>query len=420
LLDVITDYAQPEYTGEATENNGVLYMKGLDWTSESSEEYAVYTYPQNLILTNSNHPFFVASPKLFGLMNEGCELFPSNKPKKTFQIIHNKTLPARINSLNGKNVSCIKLGDISEINQGISTGQNEYYVRKLIPTGSYFKVEKELILSDEEISALDENEKRNGIEKVKYNGRHFIPFDKGSDSNSDEGWMPNYFVDSEFYIDWSKESLTRMKTLTIAQRKLDLGQIDKINKDDEKKLAAALRNQDKWFRPTLSFSPTGQYSPTFRLGLGTVSQNTSSTILIEESLQIPILGILSSKFAKYLFKNNHNHTVHTQEGDVMDFSFSFNDKILHVIGILVEVIINKQKNDFQYDYASDEQLEIDKLVYSCYALNYYDIQEVENWYARRYPKLVAAQKRNLAALGKPTNYIEIYRELAKKYADLES
>ncbi|MFH1051423.1 MAG: hypothetical protein V1779_10910 [bacterium] len=41
----------------------------------------------------------------------------------------------------------------------------------------------------------------------------------------------------------------------------------------------------------------------------------------------------------------------------------------------------------------NEQIEIDKLVYEAYGLNEEDIQEVENWYARRCPKLVEAQKR---------------------------
>ncbi|MBK8329296.1 MAG: hypothetical protein IPL09_07470 [Bacteroidetes bacterium] len=37
-----------------------------------------------------------------------------------------------------------------------------------------------------------------------------------------------------------------------------------------------------------------------------------------------------------------------------------------------------------------------------------DVQEVENWYARRYAKLSAAQKANLRALGKSDDYLELY------------
>ena len=38
-------------------------------------------------------------------------------------------------------------------------------------------------------------------------------------------------------------------------------------------------------------------------------------------------------------------------------------------------------------YMSNEQKEIDKLVYEMYGSNKDDIREVETWYARRYPKL---------------------------------
>jgi hypothetical protein len=37
------------------------------------------------------------------------------------------------------------------------------------------------------------------------------------------------------------------------------------------------------------------------------------------------------------------------------------------------------------------------LAFLTYGLNDDDIQEVENWYVRRYPKLAAAQKANLEA-----------------------
>ena len=67
-----------------------------------------------------------------------------------------------------------------------------------------------------------------------------------------------------------------------------------------------------------------------------------------------------------------------------------------------------QKLNHRYDYASHEQLEIDKLIYVAYGLNAEDVQEVENWYARRYPKLSAAQKANLQALGKSDDYLELY------------
>ena len=55
---------------------------------------------------------------------------------------------------------------------------------------------------------------------------------------------------------------------------------------------------------------------------------------------------------------------------------------------LVSVIINKQKKDLNYPYQLNEQKEIDKLVYEIFGLDQELIDEVETWYARRYPKLV--------------------------------
>ena len=65
------------------------------------------------------------------------------------------------------------------------------------------------------------------------------------------------------------------------------------------------------------------------------------------------------------------------------FCFSENKRIIE----LVDRIIQKQSKDQYYDYISNEQKEIDKLVYEMYGLNKDDIREVETWYARRYPKL---------------------------------
>ncbi len=63
--------------------------------------------------------------------------------------------------------------------------------------------------------------------------------------------------------------------------------------------------------------------------------------------------------------------------------------------LLTKGIIENQKANPRYDYVSNEQIEIEKFVYAAYGLNEDDIKEVENWYARRYPKLVAAQRENL-------------------------
>src|SRR5690606_29966837 len=69
------------------------------------------------------------------------------------------------------------------------------------------------------------------------------------------------------------------------------------------------------------------------------------------------------------------------------------------------------------DYASNEQLEIDRLVYAAYGLNEGDIREVEDWYARRYPKLAQAQRRALAAKQGKTEEQLLARPVLHLYCD---
>jgi hypothetical protein len=352
----------------------------------SNPEYAIYYYPQSLIRTNSNLPFFMASPKLFSLMND------------TNASVHHGTIGGRlvlmrIIVINSEEIAFFKLGTIAHVPQGISTGQNNFYLRRNEAGEGYLAVDRSKILRDNEIVSLSREEKINGVNPDDYSGRHYIPFDKGSETDSQNNWLSNYYVPTNYYIDWSLKSLQRMRSLTIADRKLECGEKSKIQPGDDRKLAAALRNQDQWFQPVISFSPTGQYSPTFRLGVGTVSQNTSSGIIVRELSQFLLLGVLASCFARYLFKNFLNHSVHTQEGDITEFLFPNLKKTTQSnnIEILVQKIIKKQQKSSRYDYASNEQIEIDRLVYEAYGLNEEDIAEVENWYARRYPKLARAQ-----------------------------
>lgn len=357
----------------------------------SNQTYAIYHYRQSLIRTNSNLPFFVASPKLFALMND-------TTAPVTHGVIGEKHVMYRTVNVNGCGVPVFKLGTLAHVPQGISTGQNEHYLRRREAGEGYSAVNQSEVLTQTELNNLSRDEQLNGVNPNNYEGRHFIPFDKGSETDTENNWLANYFVPTDYYIDWSQDSLRRMRTLTIADRKRECGQDSKIQPNDDQKLAAALRNQDQWFQPVISFSPTGQYSPTFRLGVGTVNQNTSSGIIVREISQSLLLAILASCFARYIFKNYLNHTVHTQEGDVVDFPFIDPElpQTQQMIR-LVDAVLATQRSNTRYDYASNEQLEIDRLVHEAYGLNEADIREVEDWYARRYPLLAAALKRNLAA-----------------------
>jgi hypothetical protein len=94
-------------------------------------------------------------------------------------------------------------------------------------------------------------------------------------------------------------------------------------------------------------------------------------------------------YIKYLVKSYADHTVNSTASVIekMIAIYKFDKNLANKIIKLVEEIVSNQKRTPKYDYMTNEQLEIDKLVYKMYNLNEEDIKEVENWYFRRYPKL---------------------------------
>lgn len=424
LLEKAVEYRQPDFEGESCQLDEVLYMKGTDWTSESSEEYAIYTYPQALVKTNSNHPFFVASPKLFALMND------TTSPKKQININGEKVLGREI-KLNGKKVDVFKLEQIAEVKQGLATGDNDAYLfQNPEARGNYRNINdyEEFLLTEADLDKIRSNEKlrleviEKGISKDDpssdryFKGRYIVPYDKGGESDSEGGWMPNYYVPTNYFIDWSEWAVNRLKTYTIAQRIREKKENKKIKPHYEATTCAVIRNPDKYFSPSISFSRTGVYSPTFRIG--SISKfDTEGSMIFQSVLdQIYLCGLLSSKFTKFQLKNFIGHTVHTQVDELKEFMLSIKDA--NKIKKQALEIIKKQKKDLMYDYSTCQQIDVDYLVYQAYGFNWKDIVEIENWYTRQYSKLVKAQKKNLKKLGIPTDYLTIYRQLVSKYGDV--
>lgn len=347
--------------------------------------YAIYKYKQNIINRCSLLPFFVAHAKFLVYLQD-------------VDVERSKTNPniRRIN-FNNRDLEIIRLADIAKVTQGLATGDNINYLYQTPESGkSYRNINeyKQYLLSEQDLERIRSNENvrlkviENGIIKSKqekpfekdrwFDGRFIVPFDKGGASNSDSGWLPNYFVPTDFYIDWSSSSITRMKSFTIKDR-------DGTGKDVN---CAVLRNTDTYFMNGISFSRIGMYAPTFRINARSVYDANGSMIipLLNKANSIYLLGLLSSKLIKAISKMFIDHTVSMQVDDVKEIPVVLcadND-----IVSIVKNIIEKQKTDPKYDYTNNEQKEIDKLVYELYGLNDDDIKEVENWYARRYPRLV--------------------------------
>lgn len=361
----------------------------------SNQTYAIFYYRQSLIQTNSNNPFFAAYPKLFALMND-------TTAPVLFETIGSIRVPVRKVSFNGNDVRLIKLGDIAEVKQGLATGDNKAYLfQNPKARGSYRSIEEyrkfllieadlERIRSDEtlRLDVIQHGISTNDSQSPRYfDGRYIVPYDKGGASESVEGWMPNYWVPTDYFIDWSEWAVHRMKTLTTRERNREKGR-----PGGRDSLASRFQNADSYFTDGITFSSRGIYAPTFRRNSGACYDKESSGIFAYKDTE-EILGILASKVGKHHLKGFLQQTV-SMDVDAL--------KELHiptdVTGIAAQVgsIIAHQRTNPRYDYASNEQLEIDWLVYRAYGLNEADIREVENWYARRYPKLAQAQRSALA------------------------
>ena len=328
------------------ENLRFAAARGVDL---QTTRYARYTYKQSLIGTYDNYSFFIGSPKLYELMSD---------PR--FQ----------------------KLGEIADVKQGIATCDNERYLRKREGVrGSYRILDESLLLSEAQIAALTDEEKLNGVDPADYNGRHFAPYDKGGESDAVGGWLPNYYVPTGYFIDWSQETVKRMKTYV----------------EDPVTLRgkAVMRNPQYYFRQGLTWSDVGVYSPTLRLsGSGVFDVKGSRMILNDISNEIG-LAVLCSRLGRYVIKTGSNHTVSTQVDDFREVPIPI-DRLqkqgeISSIELLVEAVIEKQKQNPRYLYHLHEQKEIDTLVYELYGLDASDIREVELWFCRRYPLLAQAQ-----------------------------
>lgn len=367
----------------------------------ANTEYAIYRYPQALIKKSSNQPFFVASPKLFALM---CDLKPF---KKENIYVNGHQVLCKVMNLNGKLVPTVRFGDIADVKVGLQTGDNPAYLyQNPEARGTYrdINLSEKFILTDDDLKTIHSDEDlrlsiiTNGISKNDKNskryfgGRFIVRYDKGGESDAEGGWLPNYHVPTDFFIDWSEQAVHRMQTLTIRER--DRANGVSTRSQTPNKVCSRFQNSSSYFKKGVSFSWTGKYSPTFRIGEGGPFDHGASSAFFSDDLSAEyVTGVLASKLERYLMRTMINHTVNFGVDDVKDIIFP--KETIASLEELVISIISAQKKDRYYDYASHEQIQIDKLVYEAFGLNEGDIEEVENWYIRRYPKLAKAQQENL-------------------------
>ena len=368
-----------------------------DKVGQYSPEYAIYSYSTNLLFTNNNKPIVVSSPKLFTLMND-------TTITKIEKEVNGSLLSVRQIDYNNKTIELVRFGDVADVKQGLATGDNKSYLyQNTTARGSYRDIDlvKQFLLTDNDLEIIRNNETirlkviEKGIHKTKnetdfdkdcyFEGRYIAPYDKGGESDTDDGWLPNYYVPTNYFIDWSYDSINRMKSYTIAERIADNNENKRILESYKTQVAGVFRNTNKYFFKGLTWSDAGIYSPTVRLSGDGVFDVKGSKIVTNLFDTYFLNGVLTSKFIRYWIKTVNNHTISTQVDDfrILGIPIEVKDEIINK----VKSIIEKQKKNPRYNYFANEQKEIDQLVYELYGLNDDDINEVETWFARRYPKL---------------------------------
>lgn len=386
---VVADLTNISTRNEIQEMQNKLYHLE-DFIDKSTVKYAVYKYNQDLIKTNSNIPIFVGSPKLFLLMNDTTS-------KLTTKKVVNEEIETRQIEMNGNALQLVRFGDIAEIRQGLATGDNHSYLyQNPDARGNYRNIlnYKKSLLTEKDLEMLSTNPElrlrliNNGIHKsindkdfdesLFFGGRYIIPYDKGGESDTENGWLPNYYVPTNYYIDWSREAVRRLNTLTIKQRNND--------GTGSNALCAVIRSPEYYFLRGITSSRVGEYSPTFRKSADSVFDSGCTNIFCTLDRDYT-LALCCSKLFKWFFKSIFNHTVNSQVEDMKDIPINITNNIDSTLAKLVGKIVSAQRNNERYDYMSHEQREIDMIVYQMYGLNSEDIGEVETWYARRYPRL---------------------------------
>lgn len=300
-----------------------------------------------------------------------------------------------------KKIQFFTLEEIAEVKTGLSTGDNKFFIyKKPEAIGSYSIIDTKNILSEKELLKISNDESlrkqvyENGISKSMFNGKTIIPHDKGGSSDIEGGVLNNYFSPTEFFIDWSEENVRRLKSFTIADVLRYHGKTKILKQLWEKNLAAALRNKENYFREGITFPKAGIYVPTFRINSCSTFDSGGNCLFIKKefinyfSVNL-LLGILCSKFIRYLIKNFLNNSINMQVDDLKKTPIVLCDEnAKNKIEMLVSKIILKQKENDKYEFHKNEQLEIDEIIYEIYGLDEKLITEVENWYSRKYPKLV--------------------------------
>jgi hypothetical protein len=325
-----------------------------------------YTIRQGVLGTFSRVPIFEARPSLYTYMQD---VFPGTVPPEVdFAGADGRICQLRVNTVRGRHV--VKLSQVAKVKVGLQSGNNPKFYRAAegVQGGAatYQRIDLRNVVSDAELAGLTLDQKSNGIRVDDPSGdRYYVPLDKSGTSDIEAGLLAMFWRPVEFYINWSESAVTEMKALR----------------------GARFQNSQFYFSRGVSFSNTGIYCPTYRLGHGGVFDQTGSCIFSDVLSPEALLGILGSTLLKYFAKSFINHGVHAQLDD-LPIVLPTSDEVM-LLEQKVNEIVQEQKSDPSYDYRR-KLSELDRVVYDLYQINAEERAEVDSWYRRHYPKLFNA------------------------------
>ncbi|HRK20161.1 MAG TPA: N-6 DNA methylase [Fimbriimonadaceae bacterium] len=322
-----------------------------------TDTFARYSYPQAQVGQDPNAAFFIALPSLQRFFTEAA-------------------LP--------------RLGEgaaaVATVVQGLATADNNYYLRYAGSGASrYARVNIDLVLTEEqlrEFASRPEAERLRGIDPAEFGGRYLVPYDKGGESDLQAGgWLPCFHVPTEYYIDWSRRAVHRLRTATIADIRRDAGEAHRIRPGDADRVASRFQNATYYFRDGITWSVSGRFAPTFRLGSGGVFDVKGSTMFPIVPI-LPLLGILNSKLCRFLTKAFLNNGWDAQVDDVKRLPIVMPQRIMDRLRDLVTCIIDAQRQDPRYEYWNGEAVRIEELVADAYELSHDEVRDVDLWTCR--------------------------------------
>ena len=322
-----------------------------------------YTIRQGVLERYHGRPIFEARPSLYEFMAD----ITTKSTDLKLDAGQGQVVAVRAQVIRDRHI--VKLGKIAAIKIGLQSGGNTRFYRVAAgvtggaAAGGYHEVPKHQIVANDALNHLTADEKAGGIEvDDPSTDQFYVPLDKAGLSDIGNGLLAEYWRPVEFYVDWSRSAVDEMKSLK----------------------GARFQNSASYFEKGISFSNTGIYSPTYRLGHGGVFDQTGSSIFCDVIPRRALLGILSSKLLRYQIKSFINHGVHAQIDDLPIVIPT--DAQAKAITSIVDEIIEGQMASLAFDYRPLAS-QLDDLIDDLYALTEPERAEIRSWHRRHYPKL---------------------------------